>query len=171
MLRAFAMLIVFFGCAFLGSRASSGLRLRRDTLRAMIGCINRLSIWMEYAQEPLSTLARRAKSEETAIFWDTFSKKLKNAGDVELAWQQAMEYAREQDAGFAALENAELNALYEYAQGLGKSDGKSQAKNAALLQQWLEELCTQAQAAYGSKGRMYRSVGILTGLAAAILLW
>lgn len=171
MLRTFAMLIVFFGCAFLGSRASSGLRLRRDTLRAMIGCINRLSIWMEYAQEPLYKLARRAKSDETAIFWEAFSKKLKSAGDVELAWQQAMDHARGQDTGFAALEEEELNALYEYAQGLGKSDGKSQAKNTSLLQQRLEELCTQAQNVYGSKGRMYRSLGILTGLAAAILLW
>ena len=91
--------------------------------------------------------------------------------DVPLAWQQAMELARSEDAGFASLEKGELDALYEYALELGRSDGKNQAKNAALLQKRLEELCEQAQAAYGSKGRMYRSVGILTGLAAAILLW
>ncbi len=165
------MLIVFFGCAYLGARASSGMRLRRDTLRAMIGCISRLSIWMEYAQEPLATLSRRAKTEETAIFWDAFAKELKSMADVPLAWQQAMELARSEDAGFASLEKGELDALYEYAQELGRSDGKNQAKNSAFLQKRLEELCEQAQAAYGSKGRMYRSVGILTGLAAAILLW
>lgn len=171
MLRAFAMLIVFFGCSYLGVRASSALRLRRDMLRSMQSGIGRLSMWMDYTAQPLAVLARRTKTADTEVFWEMFAKQLKENADVVTAWQQAMAHARAREPGFAALKESDLCVLEEYAQGLGGSDRKTQAKNTALLQQRLETIVQEAQDAYGSKGRMYRSVGILSGLAAAILLW
>lgn len=171
MLHAIAMLSVFAGCAFIGIRASSALRLRKDTLRAMMDALHRLSMWMEYTAQPLRTLARKAKTEETAAFFDAFAKYLKIDEDVPAAWKRAMEDARAKDVGFASLQEEELSILEEYALTLGGSDRETQAKNAALAQQRLGAVLKEAESTYISKGRMYRSVGILSGIAIAILLW
>ncbi|HWR23041.1 MAG TPA: stage III sporulation protein AB [Feifaniaceae bacterium] len=171
MLHVLAMMSVFAGCAFIGVRASSALRLRKDTLRAMADALHRLSMWMDYTAQPLRALARKAKTEETAAFFDAFAKYLKTDEDVPSAWKRAMEDARSNDAGFASLHEAELNILEEYAGTLGGSDRETQAKNAALAQRRLEAVLKEAEEIYASKGRMYRSVGILSGIAVAILLW
>ena len=171
MLHAIAMLSVFAGCALIGVRASSALRLRKDTLRAMADALHRLSMWMEYTAQPLRALARKAKTEETAAFFDAFAEYLKTDEDVPSAWKRAMEDARAENEGFASLHEDELAILEEYAQTLGGSDRDTQAKNAALAQQRLGAVLKEAEGLYLSKGRMYRSVGILSGIAVAILLW
>ena len=171
MLHAIAMIAVFGGCAFIGIRASSSLRLRKDTLRAMVDALHRLSMWMEYTAQPLKALARKAKTEETEAFFEAFARALKTDEDVPAAWKRSMEQARAEDAGFASLKEEELSILDEYAQSLGASDRDTQAKNAALAQQRLNGVLREAERIYTSKGRMYRSVGILSGIAVAILLW
>lgn|GEM_PF-514590 len=171
MLRALAMLSIFLGCTFLGTRASNALRFRRDTLRALLDGLTRLSMWMEFTLEPLAVLAKRAASEETAVFFNEFAELLSTESSVPSAWAQAMENARRKNAGFAALGEEELLALAEYARCLGGSDKETQVKNTALLRQRLTAALGEAEAAYTSKGRMYRSVGMLCGIAVAILLW
>ena len=171
MLHAIAMLSVFAGCAFIGVRASSTLRLRKDTLRLMTDALHRLSLWMDYTAQPLRALARKAKTEETAAFFDAFAGYLKTDDNVPSAWKRAMDDAREQDAGFASLQAEEIAILEEYAETLGGSDRDTQARNAALVQHRLGAVLKEAESIYTSKGRMYRSVGILSGIAVAILLW
>ena len=171
MLHIIAMLSVFAGCAFAGIRASSNLRLRKDTMRALLDALTRLSMWMEYTAQPLKSLAKKAKTEETAVFFDAFIKALRTEADVLSAWKTAMEQARREDAGFCALHEEELAILEEYAQSLGGSDRETQGKNAALAQQRLGAVLKEAENIYKSKGRIYRSIGVLSGIAVAILLW
>lgn len=171
MLRILAMLTVFLGCAFAGARASGTLKLRRDTLRALFDGLTRLSLWMEFTSEPLAALAERAATEDTEPFFGRFAQSLCTESDVPSAWALAMEGARKEHAGFAALGEEELTALSEYARCLGSSDIGAQAKNAALLRERLTCALEKAQAAYAAKGRMFRTLGVLTGIAAAILLW
>ena len=171
MLRILAMLTVFLGCAFAGARASAALRLRRDTLRALFDGLTRLAMWMEFTAEPLAVLAKRAATQETEAFFGRFAGLLATEDDVLSAWTLAMEGARKEHAGFAALREEELQALDEYARCLGGGDRETQRKNTELLKQRLTAALEGAEAAYTRKGRMYRSVGLLSGIAAAILLW
>lgn len=171
MLRALAMISVFLGCTYWGIRASSLLRLRRDTLSAFKSSVNHLCSRMSYSAQPLALLAEQAKTKETEVFWSLFSKRLAIEDDVSTAWKSAMEYARENDAGFASLKIQELRIFEDYAKGLGSSDSTMQTKNGAWLQQRLDSVMSEANDAYNRKGRMFRSIGILTGVAAALLLW
>ncbi len=171
MLRALAMISVFLGCAYWGIRASSLLRLRRDTLSAMKSSINQLSLRMDYTAQPLALLANQTKTPETEVFWTLFAQRLEAGDDVPTAWSKAMEHSRENDAGFATLKENELRVFEEYAQGLGSSNSTLQIKNAAWLQQRLDSIMNEAHEAYSRKGRLFRSLGILTGVAAALLLW
>lgn len=170
MLRMLAVIAVFGGCALLGMRAAASLKHRQETLSAMLYGFHQLAMWMDYTAEPLTKLIRRCRRPASGVFWDAFTKALEDANHVPDAWNMAMEQARNEDRGFASLEEPELQAMAEFAEGLGNSDRTTQARNAALLQQRLAEILKEAQAIYGRKGRMYRSMGILSGIAAAILL-
>lgn len=170
MLRAVAMVAVFSGCVWLGVRASSSLKARRDILKALMASFNQLALRMEYTMEPLASLALHCKNEETELLFDAFAASLARQASTHAAWVEAMEEARWSDAKFASLEGPELQVMEEYARSLGEGGQEAHIKNAVLLQKQLASIAENAEKNYTGKGRMYRSMGILSGVAVAILL-
>lgn len=171
MLRAFVVICAFSGCALLGAKAAEGLRLRQLTLHALLHSFQLLSMRMEYAREPLASLIAYSTTADTAVFWERLRHYLKQGEKgVPAAWERAMAHARRTDPGFAALQAEELQAMEEYAAKLGACDYAAQARNAALLQKRLQAILLQAEQAYAGKGRMYKSMGMLSGIALAIVL-
>ncbi len=170
MLRTLGLLGVFGGSAWIGVRAAWTLKLRYSTIAALSGCIQQLTLRMEYTLEPLCELCMKCKNEATALFFDMFVENLGRQINVKLAWQQAMAAAQKQDAGFAALKAEEVRVLEEYAEGLGASAYSVQAKRAELLRQRLRAIEEQAKSECLKKGRLYQSMGMLCGIALALLL-
>lgn len=161
---------LFGCCAVLGVHASNSLHLRWDTLRALLQSFHQIALRMEYAMEPFGMLASRCGNARTTIFFNALTEALEVQTDMATAWAHAMEHAQSCDAGFAALQQEELAALYEYAAKMEEGGYQAQIKNVLLLEKQLEDIAVCAAEIYKKKGRMYRSMGILGGIAVAILL-
>ncbi|MDL2258532.1 stage III sporulation protein AB [Eubacteriales bacterium OttesenSCG-928-K08] len=171
MFRLLAILGIVAGSVYMGIHASLKLKHRREIILALENDIMQLSIGMDFLAKPLAELTLRFCSPATEIFWAAFRDELKLEGDVPKAWQNAMNTAKKQDAGFAALKKEELKILEEYAQSLGASDRTAQLKNATMAQKRLDAVGGEAKEEYDRKGRLYLSMGVLCGIAIAILLW
>lgn len=61
--------------------------------------------------------------------------------------------------------------LEPLADSLGASDIDGQLMTLALAEEQLQELHRAAQEKYAQKGRLYRCLGILLGMSAALLIW
>lgn len=170
MLRTLALLGIVGCCAWVGFRAEGRLKRRYDTVRAMLANISALTMCMQYTARPLSELVQECKTDKTAVFWERFAEEL-NRNTVAVAWPLAMRHARERDGGFMSLQQEELAMFEEYARGLGGSDRYTQSKNAAMLEKRLDHVVSASLDTYSRKGRIYRSMGVLGGIAVAILLW
>lgn len=171
MFKVLILMAAFGGCTLLGFRSANNLRLRHETVQALMVSSRQLAMLMDYTAQPLDVLAQKLARGTTVRFWSLFAKALHNSDNVLNAWRTAMEQARSSDVGFAHLEQEELQILEDFAASLGTTDRKTQRSNVKLLQKRLDDVLEQTQEIYQRKGRMYRSMGVLCGLAAAILLW
>lgn len=170
MYRIFTAVAVFILSVIIGIRHSNTLKLRVDTLRSMMDSINRLSMRMDYTMAPILELIEYSKNENTAAFFDMFIEKVRELNDIGLAWKEAMEFAQSSNSGFSALKDEELDAFNEYAVNLGNNDYENQLKNINILKLKLDEILTEASDIYKKKGQLSRRMGILCGIAFALLL-
>lgn len=171
MLRLMAVIAVFGGCTWAGIRACTRLKERAGLLAALRADIRRLTLLMGYSAEPLSRLSERIAEGRTAAFWHAFGEELTGSADVPTAWEKAMVAAAKADSPFLTLlTEPERSILLDYAAGLGGSGQHTQRENARLLEERLSAVAEEAMAEYARKGRMYRTMGLLTGAAAALLV-
>ena len=68
------------------------------------------------------------------------------------------------------LTESDLNEIKSIGIGLGKSDKLGQSSHLKLHKKMLSQKLTEAKQEGTIKGRLYRKVGILTGIAGAIML-
>ena len=61
--------------------------------------------------------------------------------------------------------------LAAFGEGLGKTGQEGQAVHITLYRKRLENCLEEAEAAKHTKTKLYRNLGLLAGLAAALLIW
>ena len=103
MQRAILVTAVFLGSTLLGWSSAKRLRLRRDTLRAMMDSIKRLLMLMAYTHQPLHQLVERCATGAAEPALTAFAAALKERERAQQAWQTAEDWALLHDRGFAAL--------------------------------------------------------------------
>ena len=172
MIHVLTICAIAGGCTYIGMRAAARLKWRETIVFAMRSEIRQMMMWMEYSPKPLVELAAHCKSAQTELFWDQFTDILRtNRCDVPTAWAEAMRHAQTHHTGFSAMNAGDLKLLQDFAQTLGASGRDTQRKQAALFDESFQNAVACAQADYAQKGKLYRSIGILCGVAFAILLW
>lgn len=87
--------------------------------------------------------------------------------DLEPAWRQAVEELR----GASGLREEDTPLLLAIGASLGKSDVEGQLAAIDLHAQLLTERLREASDEQAKKGKLYRSLGLLSGVALAILLF
>ncbi|NMA66213.1 MAG: hypothetical protein GX957_08250 [Clostridiaceae bacterium] len=85
-----------------------------------------------------------------------------NAGE---AWKRALS-----ENLYAALDEGDIEELYDFGEMLGKSDRYNQEKVLELEKEKLTAMEKKARETMETKGKLYRNLGILTGAAIVILL-
>ncbi len=170
MLKAAAALIVFGGCAAMGAWKARKLGQRLDVLSALLASVLRLATLLEYQNLTLAVAVREIGQATDRAFWEMFSQRLQTSHHTGAAWRWAMEKARADCAGFAALQREETEALEEFSRTLGSIDLESQKKSIARLQARLEEILHTVREKNEKQGKLYRQIGVLSGLALGLLL-
>lgn len=170
MQRAILVTVVFLGSTLLGLSSARRLALRRDMLGDMVNSIKRLLMRMEYARLPLHRMAEQCAGGTAAPVFAAFAAALEEGRTPPAAWNTAEEWALLHERAFAALHPEDREVLRAFMGTLGTADLRREQQNAAMALADLERLQAEAGAAYGSKGRIYRAMGVLSGAAVAILL-
>lgn len=145
------------------------LRRKAETADALCQDISILMLKMEYSNLPLKQLVQQLDSMILIRFWQNFSAALDN-NTVFFAWAEAIKKEQKQNPGFAALKAGDIVSITEFGKNLGITDIAAQKKNFNLFKQILEEKVKAYKSDSVTKGRMYRSIGLLGGLAVAIMM-
>lgn len=156
------LLLLFLTGGLCGIRFAAALRTQAEravTLRALLADMAAVlryqspTVW-----ELTAYLAAQPRYRTFAFLGVT-----ETDGRFHVAWTAAVE--RE-----SALQPEERALLAELGEVLGTTDTDGQLSQLLLFQTRADVLVTQAQARYETKGKLYRTLGLLGGAAAAVLL-
>ena len=161
---------LFCGAAAWGWSITYILQRRPKELRELRTALQILETEITYAATPLPEafqLIKESSSGQTAAFFERAAVEFERHQIAGLAWQRAVDVLYQQTAW-----NREDRAIIvALAPTLGLSDKQDQLKHLRLCQERLSRAEESAAERVGEKVRLYRSLGILTGLLLVLLAW
>lgn len=157
------LIITTSGIGALKSKSLNDKILRLELIRKMF---NDTSTLMRYrALKLIEIIHELAKDKAYSVF--DFLKNAENNYSTEIPFYSVWEDAICADV---TLSNEEKNLLDEFGSGLGTSDIDGQL---AMIDIYKEKVCTlieSAKSEYEKKGKLYRSLGVLSGITLAVFL-
>jgi len=164
-------MIVILSCTFLGFVLSNDCRKRPQQLRELQSLLQMFENQISYLSDVISEAFERISkvgSSETHIF---FSKTIEilnkeRTASAPEAWEQAVR----QNIKKTSLNLEDEEVLVAFGKLLGRSDIDGQVKNIRLTLGHLKLQEEKAEDSRKSNEKMYRSLGILGGIAVVIVL-
>lgn len=164
-------IIVILSCTFLGFILSTDCRKRPQQLRELQSMLQMFENQISYLSDVISEAfgrISRVGSSETGIFFSRTIEILKQERSASAS--QAWENAVKENIKKTSLNKEDEDVLLTFGKMLGSSDLEGQIKNIRFT---LEQLRLQERKAEESRSKnenMYRSLGILGGIAVVIVL-
>ncbi len=165
MLRIIAALMFTFAGAFAGGAFSFRLRERRELCRSIGLLLDEAAVGIRCRGADvyeLSRIFRRDTGLSGLTFLNGLPECFEPGQDFRGQWQEALTQQE--------LPDEERQLLAEFGDSLGKSDAEGQLSVIEGLKERLRRITVSREEAYSQKGRMYRSVGVLFGVMAGILV-
>ena len=164
-------LIVILSCTFLGYILSTDCRKRPQQLRELQSMLqmfeNQISYLSDVITEAFIRIGKVCRSE-TGIFFTVTAEMLNESRN--LTASQAWEYAVTQNIKRTALNREDEEILITFGKMLGCTDIDGQLKNIRLALEQLKQQEAKAEASRNKNEKMYRSLGVLGGIAVVIVL-
>lgn len=171
LLKLLGSVLVMGASAYLGFALSKECAARPAQLRTLQSLLQMLENEISYLSSVLSEaflkIGKNAGDETGSFFFDTVSLLAAGHG---LTAAQAWEQSVDRNIGRTALKREDGEILKAFGKLLGSSDVEGQLKNIRLT---LDHLKLQEKKAEDNRRRnekMYRSLGVLGGLAIVIIL-
>lgn len=171
-IKLLGSIIVLLSSGFLGYILSTDCKRRPQQLRELQSLLqmfeNRISYLSEIVTEAFERINKSSKSE-VGIFFASASEKLKSdrCMDACSAWEAAVR----ENIKKTALNKEDEEILISFGKILGSSDLDGQIKNIRLSVNQLNLQEDKAEQSRNKNEGMYRSLGILGGLAVVIVLF
>lgn len=163
----YAIAFILFGiCAYAGYSYSGGKRDRLNALNELIRGIKLLGIKMDFRPLPIYELLQTLDGE----LWREAAQRISADGSMAEAFGGALEKLIGENGPLRCLDRADVQILLEFGSALGGSDLRAQRSNIALALKRLEENAELLKQDVRKSERIYRSLGILGGLALAIIV-
>ncbi|MGI6169894.1 MAG: stage III sporulation protein AB [Christensenellales bacterium] len=164
-------LAIVVGCGFAGFSKSALIYERLELLKDFKQCLCNLQISMEYAATPmakgLSTCVFLGCRQGVAAFFKAVAAAAEQgSGDMGEIWRE--EFSK--NAELAPLTQQDRELFLSFAKNLGTTAFSGQKQNFVEIDRRLSHRIETLQPETDKKSRMYRSVGILGGLALAVVL-
>ncbi len=139
---------------------SASVKKRAVFLREILLFCEELNIEVRYRASPLDEIVKKAKkSHEGSVFFS----KLKEGGKFHESWAAAI---KEENS----LNSTDKEILLNMGNELGRSDITGQTAVIGLTSELLRKQLGDAEEQSARKASMYRSVGLLCGIAAAVMV-
>ena len=156
-----AAITAFLMCTAYGISRSTELKKRSRLLYELKRLTVDFAVAIRFTSPTLDELAQSC----CGVFGELLRHCRKNAPDIRSAWTNA---TRLSQCSFCGKEEAEI--LFALGRELGTCSVQGQLSLLELHGTKLNSLCAQAEEAARSKGKLYRSVYMLLGAGAAILI-
>lgn len=157
-MRVLAALIALSCCVLEGFRRRTALRERAVLLGGITQMLNGFPIEIRCSGATLDELISRSEGR----FAELVREGIAGGCDVREAWEQACSRSPKK--------NAETALLIELGQSLGTSDKDGTIRLLEIYAERFSELEREARDNYSRKGKAWVQVGMLCGIAAAIMI-
>ena len=165
MLRIIAALMFTLAGAFAGGAFSLRLRERREICRCIALLLDEAAVGIRCRGADVYELSRSFRSSpglSGLSFLEWLPERFEPGREFRTQWQEAL--SRQE------LPDEEMQLLAEFGDSFGRSDAEGQLTVIEGLRERLGRITISREEAYAQKGRMYRSVGVLFGVMAGILV-
>ena len=155
---------VLFGAAA-GVWFSKRLRERERFMSSVILLINELTVQIKYTNTEIGAMLKAASQNEAYqnLLFVTDCARISENGDFHPLWNDGVKKQ-------PYLTSADRELLFALGDRLGETDLDGQLSFLELTCEMLKKQQAEAAENYRRKGRMYRSVGVLCGLAVGIMV-
>jgi len=167
-LKAVGALLIVAASSGVGGLYAEKFARRRREIKAFSDALGRLETEVFYGSTPLPTaLARVAEGAPRAIrpFFADLLRQLEMTDDLRSSWRQAMERHFAQ----SCLAPEDLSCLLPLADVLGTSDREDQRRHLKSTADRLRQNEETARIEEDKNTKLWRSVGLLGGVALAII--
>ena len=162
--------IAFVVCTMFGFMSAYRLQNRTRGIHAIIADIKRVQSRMEYSSASIGRILSEMDTSPICKLWSCMGKELSEGACVLDGWRSSYEHVRSELPLVCALHAEDTAALEELFSELGRSDIESQRQYFALFYSRMEAIYQTAENDYKNRGRVFRGIGALGGVAVAILL-
>lgn len=149
-------------CLLWGIERSTRLKKRALLLAELKQLITEFSVAIRCTAPTLDELVLHC----SGVFGELLRQQLANSPDVRCAWAEAV--LQLSHCSFCGSEEASI--LSDLGRDLGTCSAEGQLSLLTMHLERLSRLCAEAEQDRKIKGKLFRSVGTLTGLGAAILI-
>lgn len=174
MFKLLGSALLIAAAASIGWLKAASYAARPKQLRLLNHALQRLETAIMYGHTPLAAafadISRQLPPPLRAVFADA-AQAMDAADAVPLTAREAWQLSWERHRGNAALANEDLRILLELGYSLGISDRDDQRKHIRHAIKQLEQEEFVAREEYQRYGTMCRSLGVLSGLLAVILMY
>ena len=156
-------------CAYIGHHKSARIDKRRKLLEILHADINEVNDLMEYRRDSVAKIVERMSARDKTGLWKTLSERLNENDTLANLWAEALEELSKRGS-LSPLSVEELDMLREFGMFWGMSDAQTQRANILHTLKRIEACIAALNDEYARTGKMYKSLGILGGLAMAIMI-
>lgn len=171
MVKFIGCVLIFLSCSGIGYMLGVRFKSRVRELKLLRMSIQMLETEIVYANTPLpdafSTVSKKSLAPVKEVF-KSVSEALGKKRHFSVS--EAYESAILEIKGRLSLNKEDMELLSSFCSSLGNSDMEGQVKNFKMILKQLENQEERAEEARGKSERMYKNLGVLAGLAIAIIL-
>lgn len=159
-----AIIIAAFGGS-IGMFFSFKLKEREKTMSLALLLIKELAVQIRYTNAEIGEILLSAtqKDEYNALLFIKECVKTNKNGDYHLLWREGVK-----KQPFLTVKDRDL--LNSLGDSLGQTDTEGQLSFLEMYEELVKRRIEEASTEYADRGRVYRSVGLLCGLAAGIMV-
>lgn len=171
-LRSIAYLIIVLGCGYMGMMFTARMDARIKQLSELLSMLRQLSFNIGFLSLPVAeAVSRAAENQGGAVrkILDEVSAVMRANPDISpsKAWSGALE----RHSGELCLKKAEIKALEEFSENVGKGDVRETLDGIQMIAAKLKLASDEAAAERAKDGKLYRGMGFMTGILIVILLF
>ncbi|RBP46666.1 stage III sporulation protein SpoIIIAB [Garciella nitratireducens] len=171
MIKIFGSTIVLISSTLIGLLMANKYKARVRQLKEIRNSFQMIEIEIFYTATPIIEVMEKLSKQSPQPLKEIFNNILNNLkkrkgeslGDI---WKKSFEKERK----YTAFTQEDLEVIYFFGSILGTSDRESQLKNAKLVQSQLLKLQEYAEREWIKNERLYKNLGILSGLTVIIIL-
>lgn len=158
-----AMIIIL--CTFMGFYFSKRLKAREEQLCTTLLLIKELTVQIRYTNAKIGDILKSAaeNSAYQSLSFVTDCLFLDESKDFHIIWSEGVKKE-------AFLNQRDKELLFALGERLGETDSEGQLSFLEMTEAMLSEQREEARNDRNTKSRMYRSVGLLCGLAIGIMV-